>query len=196
MTLDKKKIGFVITGSFCTFETALECLEETVDNGANVTAILSYAADNMDTRFMSADGLKEALVNITGNPIIRTIVEAEPIGPKKLFDLLVVLPATGNTIAKLANGITDTPATMAIKAHLRNNRPVLFGISTNDALGNNAKNIGMLLNSKNIYFIPFGPDDPIKKPNSIVFHKNFVIPAMEEALENKQFQPMVSVVGL
>lgn len=120
-----------------------------------------------------------------------TISEAEPIGPKNLFDALVILPCTGNTLAKLANGITDTPALMAAKAHLRNNKPLLLSLSTNDALGMNMKNIGLLLNTKNIYFVPFGQDDPKKKPNSMTAHTDLLIPALEAALENRQLQPVI-----
>ena len=119
------------------------------------------------------------------------ISEAEPIGPKNLFDALVILPCTGNTLAKLANGITDTPALMAAKAHLRNNKPLLLSLSTNDALGMNMKNIGLLLNTKNIYFVPFGQDDPEKKPNSMTAHTDLLIPALEAALENRQLQPVI-----
>lgn len=120
-----------------------------------------------------------------------TISEAEPIGPKNLFDALVILPCTGNTLAKLANGITDTPALMAAKAHLRNNKPLLLSLSTNDALGMNMKNIGLLLNTKNIYFVPFGQDDPEKKTNSMTAHTDLLIPALEAALENRQLQPVI-----
>lgn len=128
---------------------------------------------------------------ITGNKPMMTISEAEPIGPKNLFDALVILPCTGNTLAKLANGITDTPALMAAKAHLRNNKPLLLSLSTNDALGMNMKNIGLLLNTKNIYFVPFGQDDPEKKPNSMTAHTDLLIPALEAALENRQLQPVI-----
>ena len=120
-----------------------------------------------------------------------TIAQAEPIGPKSLFDILVLFPCTGNTMAKLANGITDSPSLMAAKAHLRNNKPLLVSISTNDALGMNMKNIGLLLNAKNIYFVPFGQDDPEKKPNSMIAHTELLIPALEAALEGRQYQPVI-----
>ena len=196
MTLENQRIGFALTGSFCTFTSALACMEEAAAKGAEVTAILSGAADATDSRFMSADALKAELARITGRPIIRTITEAEPIGPQKLFDLLVVLPATGNTLAKIVNGITDTAATMAVKSHLRNNRPVLLGVSTNDALGNSAKNIGLLLNMKHFYFVPFGQDDSERKPKSMVFVKEKAVPAMEAALENRQIQPVIVPFGV
>ena len=120
-----------------------------------------------------------------------TIEQAEPIGPKSLLDILVILPCTGNTIAKLANGITDTPVLMAAKAHLRNDKPLLLSVSTNDALGMNMKNIGLLLNAKNIYFVPFGQDDPVKKPNSMTAHTELLIPSLEAALEKRQYQPVI-----
>ena len=196
MTLEGKRIGFAISGSFCTFDTALACVRELVEAGAELTGILSQAVDVTDTRFMTAAALKASLGEITGRPLIRNIVEAEPVGPQKLFDIVVVLPATGNTLAKIASGITDTAVTMAVKSHLRNNRPVVLAVSTNDALGNNAKNIGMLLNTKNIYFAPFSQDDPVKKPKSMVFLKDMVKPSLEEALEGRQLQPILGSHGL
>ena len=192
MTLKDKRIGFAVTGSFCTFDTALECAGNIVKEGADLTGILSQSVDTTDTRFMTAADFKDSLASITGKPLIRSIVEAEPIGPQKLFDLLVVLPATGNTLAKMTAGITDTTVTMAVKSHLRNNRPVVLAISTNDALGNNAKNIGLLLNTKNVYFVPFGQDDALNKPKSMVFLKDQLIPALEYALENRQVQPLLA----
>jgi len=191
MKLENKRIGFALCGSFCTFDVALECMEEIKQEGADLTAIISQAADENDTRFMTADALKESLTQISGKPVIRSIVEAEPIGPKKMFDLLLVLPATGNTIAKMANGIADTTVTMAIKSHLRNNRPVVVAISTNDALGGNAKNIGALLNMKNVYFVSFGQDDPHNKPKSMIFKREMVLGALEWAFEGRQVQPVV-----
>lgn len=134
--------------------------------------------------------MKEA-ERITGRPPMLTIAQAEPIGPGSLLDLLIILPCTGNTIAKLANGITDTPVLMAAKAHLRNEKPLLLSISTNDALGMNMKNIGLLLNAKHIYFIPFGQDNPQKKPNSMIAHTQLLIPAAQAALDGKQFQPIL-----
>jgi dipicolinate synthase subunit B len=191
MTLTDKRIGFAMTGSFCTFSAALHCLDEIVGQGAVVTPILSQMADTTDTRFMKASELKDRLTALTGQPIIRTITDAEPIGPGQLLDLLVVLPATGNTIAKLANGITDGPVLMAIKSHLRNNRPVVLGVSTNDALGNSARNIGALLNMRNIFFIPFGQDDAFGKARSAVMKKEQVIKTLEQALDGIQVQPVI-----
>lgn len=189
--INQKRIGIAITGSFCTFDSTLSCVEEIVKKGAQVTVILSYAADTTDTRFMKADHFKKKLKEITGNPLINTIVGAEPIGPQNLFDIMLVLPTTGNTLAKLANGITDTPATMAVKSQLRNDKPVLLAISTNDALGNNAKNIGQLLNTKRVFFVPFCQDDPVRKPKSLVFLKDQVILAIEESLKERQLQPIL-----
>jgi len=191
LKLEGKKVGLAVCGSFCTFETTLSCAEVIVQQGAQLTGIISNAVDTTDTRFMAAEDFKQSLYEISEKPLIRTISEAEPIGPQKLLDLLVVLPATGNTLAKLAAGITDTPVCMAVKSHLRNNRPVLLAISTNDALGGGAKNIGHLLNAKNIFFVPFAQDDPSSKPKSMVFLTKQVIPAMEMALEYQQLQPIL-----
>lgn len=179
-------IGYCFTGSFCTFEKSIEALKALVRDGHNVTPIMSENAYNMDTRFGDAVDIQNKLIEITGNSIIHTIEQAEPIGPKKMFDVLAIIPCTGNTLAKLANGITDTSVTMAAKSHLRNNRPVVIGVSTNDALGAAAKNIGMLLNYKNYYFVPFGMDNCIMKPKSMVcdFEKvSETIDAAEKGIE-------------
>lgn len=190
-SLAGKRVGFALTGSFCTFRTVLECMEEIKTLGADITPIISHAVDTMDTRFYEVDTLKEMLTRITGKEVIRTIPAAEPIGPQRLFDIMVVLPATGNTLAKLACGITDTAVTMAVKSHLRNNGPVVLGISTNDALGNAAQNIGRLFNMRNLYFVPFCQDDPAGKPRSMVFKREYVIRTMESALNGEQLQPMI-----
>lgn len=193
MVLEGKRIGFAMTGSFCTFNTALECLRDIVACGAVVTPIVSYAVDTLDTRFNKACELKETLTHITGNAVIRTIPDAEPLGPRGLFDVLVVLPATGNTLAKLAAGITDTPVTMAVKSHLRNSAPVVLAVSTNDALGNGAKNIGSLMNARNIFFVPFGQDDPKTKERSMVFKPGYVLETISLALNGRQLQPILAV---
>lgn len=161
-------VGYCFTGSFCTFSKSIEALKELVKAGHNVTPIMSETAYSTDTRFGDAVDIQNQLVEITGNGIIHTITKAEPIGPKKMFDVLVVAPCTGNTLAKLANGITDTAVTMAVKSHIRNSRPVVIGVSTNDALGASAKNIGALMNYKNYYFVPYTMDDCINKPKSMV----------------------------
>lgn len=191
MSLSGKKIGVAITGSFCTYEKVFEELQKLTEEGAFVQTIFSDAAKSIDSRFEKAEDFIKKAEKITGNPPIMTISDAEPIGPRSLLDILVILPCTGNTIAKLANGITDTPVLMAAKAHLRNNKPLLISVSTNDALGMNMKNIGLLLNAKNIYFIPFGQDNPHKKPNSMVAHTNLLLPSLKAALEGRQYQPVI-----
>jgi len=187
-----KKIGFAITGSFCTISIALDCIRELVSQGADVTPIISYFVDATDTKYGKAESLKEKLKQITGKKVISTIPGAEPIGPGHLFDLLIILPATGTTLAKIATGIADTPVTMAAKSHLRNGNPILLGVSSNDALGTGAKNIGQLLAAKNIFFVPLGQDNYAEKPTSMVFRKEYVLPAAMEALERRQLQPLLA----
>ena len=191
MELKGKKIGVAVTGSFCTYEKVFEQLEKLKETGAEIVTIFSDASQTIDSRFGAAEDFMKKAERITGAEPLRTISQAEPIGPKSLLDLLIILPCTGNTIAKLANGITDTPVLMAAKAHLRNEKPLLISISTNDALGMNMRNIGLLLNAKNIYFVPFGQDSPEKKPNSMIAKTELVIPAAEMALEGKQYQPVI-----
>lgn len=191
MELNNKKIGFAMTGSYCTFDIALNSLKELKDAGADIYPILSFNAANTDTRFMKCSQLKEKLKELTGKEPICTIVDAEPIGPKKLLDLLIVAPATGNSIAKIALGLTDTPVTMAVKAHLRNSKPVLIAISTNDALSANAKNLGILMNTKNIYFVPFTQDDCYKKCTSLISDMSKIVEAAQYALDGEQLQPLI-----
>lgn len=191
MTLKGKNIGVAFTGSFCTYEKVFKELERLAAEGANIQTIFSDASRTLDSRFGRAKDFVKKAEEMTGNKPMMTIPEAEPIGPGSLLDILVIFPCTGNTIAKLANGITDTPVLMAAKAHLRNNKPLLISISTNDALGMNMKNIGLLLNAKNIYFIPFGQDNPKTKPNSMIAHTELLIPALEAALEGRQYQPII-----
>lgn len=191
MSIKGKQIGVAVTGSFCTFETLFQELEHLTSEGAHVQTIFSDAAQTTDSRFGAASDFLKRCEEITKTPPILTIPEAEPVGPKRLFDILVLFPCTGNTIAKLANGITDTPALMAAKAHLRNQRPLLISVSTNDALGMNMKNIGLLMNTKHIYFVPFGQDDPQKKPNSMIARTALLLPALKEALEGRQYQPVL-----
>ena len=162
------KIGYALTGSFCTFSKSLDALRDLVAAGYDVYPVMSETAYNTDTPFGDAEYFQKEIKSITGHDIIDKIEQAEPIGPKKLFDILCIVPCTGNTLAKLANGIADTAVTMAAKSHLRNSRPVIIGVSTNDALGAAAKNIGNLMNYKNYYFIPFGMDDCIHKTKSMV----------------------------
>ncbi len=191
MSLKGKRIGVAVTGSFCTYEEVYVQLEKLSHEGAHIQPILSHAAQSIDSRFGKAEDFIQKITEITGNKPFLSIPEAEPIGPKSLFDILVLFPCTGNTIAKLANGITDSPVLMAAKAHLRNDKPLLISISTNDALGMNMKNIGLLMNAKNIYFIPFGQDNPALKPNSMIAHTELLVPALEAALEGRQYQPVI-----
>lgn len=191
MELQGKKIGVAFTGSFCTYERVFIELKNLVQEGAQVQTIFSNAAQSIDSRFGNAEDFVKEAEKITGIAPMLTIAQAEPIGPKGLLDLLVILPCTGNTIAKLANGITDSPVLMAAKAHLRNERPLLLSISTNDALGMNMKNIGLLLNAKHVYFVPFGQDHAEKKPNSMIAHTELLVPAAKAALEGKQYQPVI-----
>ena len=184
------KIGYCLTGSFCTFGKAIKVIEELVNKGHEVTPIMSENAYNTDTRFAKAIDIQNKLIEITGNSIIHTIEKAEPIGPKKMCDLLVIAPCTGNTLAKLSLGITDTAVTMAAKSHLRILRPVLLCVATNDALGASAQNIGRLLNTKNIYFVPLKQDDCIKKPNSLVADFDKLEDCVTLALQGKQHQPI------
>lgn len=191
MELQGKKIGVAFTGFFCTYERVFIELKNLVQEGAQVQTIFSNAAQSIDSRFGNAEDFVKEAEKITGIAPMLTIAQAEPIGPKGLLDLLVILPCTGNTIAKLANGITDSPVLMAAKAHLRNERPLLLSISTNDALGMNMKNIGLLLNAKHVYFVPFGQDNAEKKPNSMIAHTELLVPAAKAALEGKQYQPVI-----
>jgi len=189
--LKDKKVGMVLTGSHCTLDQVLVKIEKMVADGAKVYSVLSETVQENDTRFGKALGWEKKLIEITGNKPITSIVGAEPIGPNNSFDVLVVAPCTGNTLAKLANGITDSTALMAIKAHLRNLKPVVIAISTNDGLGINAKNIGLLINMKNIYLVPFGQDNYVTKANSLVAVVERIIPTIEMALEGKQLQPVL-----
>ena len=184
-------IGFALSGSFCTFERAIEQMKLLVAAGHEVTPIMSYNAFELDTKFGKASDFKESIEAVCGKRIIASIQGAEPIGPQKMFDVMLVEPCSGNTLAKLACGIVDTPVLMAVKSHLRNERPVLLAVSTNDALGNAAKNIGFLMNVKHIYFVPMGQDDVLKKPRSIVADFQLTEYAVHAALEGKQLQPIL-----
>lgn len=191
MDLTGKSIGFAMTGSFCTFSRVIKELEKLKSTGATLYPIMSEMAYNTDTRFGSSLEFREKMEMICQNSIIKTVKEAEPIGPKSYLDLLIIAPCTGNTLAKLANGVTDSSVTMAAKAHLRNQKPVLVAVSTNDGLANSAKNIGLLLNMKNIYLVPFGQDDAEKKPNSLVADMEKILPSASAALSGKQLQPIL-----
>jgi len=189
--LEGKSIGFAMTGSFCTIPDALRQLEALAATGAEIVPIVSAAVSATDTRFGTAASIAETIVRVTGRAPIQTIAEAEPIGPKKLLDAMVVCPCTGNTLAKIANGITDTPVTMAVKAHLRNKRPVVIAIATNDGLSANAQNIGRLLNTRGLFFVPFGQDDPIQKNTSLVADNTLVVETLGKALVGEQLQPLL-----
>ena len=191
MDLSSYTIGYGITGSFCTFEKTKIAVGELVKLGAAVVPIFSYNVQSMDTRFGGAQDFMEAVEEITGNHGIKTIQEAEPIGPKANLDVMVIAPCTGNTMAKLWNGITDSPVLMASKAHLRNQKPLVISISTNDAMGMNFKNIGNLMNTKNIYFVPFGQDDYKKKPASLIGDLKLLPDTIDLAMEGRQIQPVV-----
>lgn len=189
--LEGKRIGCVMTGSFCTFKKAFETWSEMRRQGAELFPIMSFNACSMDTRFYPAQEAVEIFEKITGRRVWNSIEAVEPIGPKKLLDALVVAPCTGNTLAKIANGIVDTPAAMAVKSHLRNGKPVVIAVSTNDGLAGSAKNLGKLLVAKHFYFVPFRQDDWKTKPNSLVADFSLVVDSTAQALENRQIQPLL-----
>lgn len=184
-------IGFALTGSFCTINEVLLNVKELAEMGHNVVPILSETTASTDTRFIKAEDLKSKLFDLTGKKPICKIEEAEPIGPKRTLDVIVVAPCTGNTLAKIANAITDTSVTMAVKAHLRNNKPVVIALSSNDSLAANAKNLGELLNRKNIYFVPFYQDDCINKQRSLVADNSLLAETIRQALDGQQLQPII-----
>ena len=193
MELKDKKVGLGITGSFCNFNKIQEIILDLKSQGAEVIPIVSTISRDTTTRFYKRQEFIKMLEDNTGNKIIDTIVKAEPVGPKNMLDILIICPCTGNTVAKLSNGITDSPVLMAFKSHIRNNKPVVIGISTNDGLGQNLKNIAELLNSKNTYFVPFNQDDYINKPKSLVCDYNKIVDTVKYALDNKQIQPIISL---
>lgn len=184
-------VGYALTGSHCTLEEVMPQIQRFVDAGANVIPIISHSVATTDTRFGKAEDWKKTLKQITGNDIISTIVEAEPLGPSKLLDVMVIAPCTGNTTSKLANAMTESPVLMAAKAQMRNSRPLVLAISTNDGLGLNSSNIAKLMIAKNIYFVPFGQDAPHVKPNSLVARMDLIFETCEAALQGKQLQPML-----
>ena len=191
MELEHKKIGFVLTGSFCTFSKTIPKIKDLVKIGSEVIPIMSYNAYNLDTKFGKAEDFINEIEDITGKKIIHTIQDAEPIGPKHLTDIMIVAPASGNTMSKLACDIIDTPALMAVKSHLRNNLPVVIAPSTNNGLGANLVSIGSLINRKNYYFVPFKQDNPITKPRSIVFDPEYIVKTVEYALDGEQIEPIL-----
>ncbi len=191
LKLNKLNIGVAFTGSFCTFDKIFIELENLIKEGCNVYTIFSYTSQNIDCRFGKSEEFISRAESITLTKPILTLEEAEPLGPQNMLDILIIAPCTGNTLAKLVNGITDTPALMAAKGHIRNNKPLVISLSTNDALGFNFKNIGTMLNTKNVYFVPFGQDNYSGKPNSMVAHTKLIIPTLEQALDGKQIQPVI-----
>ena len=194
MQLEGKRIGFIFTGSFCTFRKTIEELKKIVKAKAKVIPIMSEHSYTMDTKFGNAIDFINEIEDITNEKILHTIQDVEPLGPKDMLDVLVVAPASGNTMAKLANDIIDGTATMAVKSHLRRERPVVIGISTNNGLSGAGENIGKLLNRKHYYFIPFRQDNPITKPRSLVFDPTYVSKTIEYALDNEQIQPIIKTM--
>lgn len=191
MSLSGIKIGFGMCGSFCTFQKAFDSAKKLVQQGAELFPIMSFNASGISTRFGTAEENRDKLKDICSKDIIDSIEGAEPIGPHKLFDILVVAPCTANTLAKLALGISDTPVTMAVKSHLRNGRPVVIAVSTNDALAGCAKNIGILQNYKHYYFVPYSQDNYQSKPNSVVADFTKIGDTVAAALDGRQLQPIM-----
>lgn len=191
MSISGKNVGLALTGSYCTYDKVFVEIEKLVKENANVYTIFSDRSQVTDTRFGNASDFLQKAKEITGHDPITTIVEAEKLGPSNLLDIVVIAPCTGNTLAKMANAITDSPVLMAAKGNLRNNKPLVIAISTNDALSNNLKNIGLLINAKSVFFVPFSQDNYKGKPNSMVAHFDLIIPTIESALEGKQLQPVV-----
>ncbi len=189
--MENLTVGFALTGSFCTFAKVVPQIKKIVDAGYRVLPIMSEMSYGTDTRFGKAKDFIDTIETITQHTIIHTIRDSEPIGPKNLVDAMIVAPCTGNTIAKIANGITDSCVAMAAKANLRNKNPLIIAVSTNDGLGASGKNIGLLSNANGVYLVPFGQDDPIKKPDSLVAHMELILPTLEEALQGKQIQPLL-----
>lgn len=192
MDFSSYHIGYGITGSFCTFAQTRKAVVKLKDMGAQITPIFSYQTQTTDTRFGSAKEFVDGICELTESEGIRTIVQAEPIGPNNFLDVMVIAPCTGNTAAKLCTGIVDTPVLMAAKAHMRNGKPLVIAISTNDALGMNFKTIGQLMNMKNIYFVPFGQDNHKAKPNSMIADLELLPETIAFALQGKQIQPILN----
>ncbi|WP_442599551.1 dipicolinate synthase subunit B [Neobacillus sp. D3-1R] len=191
MNLKGKRIGFGLTGSHCTYDAVYPEIEKLVNAGVEVVPIVTSTVKNTDTRFGKGEDWVQRIVDLTGNKLIDTIVAAEPLGPKMPLDCMVIAPLTGVSMSKFANAMNDSPVLMAAKATLRNQKPVVLGISTNDALGLNGVNLMRLMSTKNIYFIPFGQDDPINKQNSMVARMTMLTDTILAALEGKQIQPVI-----
>lgn len=189
--MEQRNVGFAACGSFCTVGRALEIMERLAERYSNLYPIASETLAATDTRFGTAKDFLGRMEHISGRPVMTTVAQAEPIGPKKLLDVLVICPCTGNTVGKLANGITDTAVTMAAKAHLRNGKPVVIAMATNDGLSGAIRNVGALLGRKNYYFVPFGQDDPVGKPSSLIANFDLVGETVAMALEGRQIQPIL-----
>ncbi len=185
------RVGFAISGSFCTFARILEEIETLKAAGMDITPILSFNAATLDTRFGTAAEFTEKLTELTGHRPLTTLTEVEPIGPKALFDVLVCAPCTGSTLARLACGLSDTPVSLAVKSHLRRSRPVVIAVSTNDALGASMRNIALLKNTKHLYFVPLRQDDPVNKPNSLVADFSLIESTIAAARAGTQIQPLL-----
>jgi dipicolinate synthase subunit B len=191
MSLNGKRIGFGLTGSHCTYDAVFPEIEKIVNAGAEVVPIVTGTVKNTTTRFGKGEDWIKRIEELTGHKVIDSIVAAEPLGPKVPVDCMVIAPITGASMSKFANALSDSPVLMAAKATLRNQNPVVLGISTNDALGLNGVNIMRLMSTKNIYFIPYGQDDPFRKPNSMVARMSMLVETVEEALLGKQVQPVI-----
>lgn len=191
MSLNGKRIGFGLTGSHCTYDAVFPEIEKLVNAGAEVLPIVTFTVKNTETRFGKGEDWVKRIEELTGHKVIDSIVKAEPLGPKIPLDCMVIAPMTGNSMSKFANALTDSPVLMAAKATLRNQKPVVLGISTNDALGLNGVNLMRLMATKNIYFIPYGQDDPINKPNSMVARMTMLSETIEAAITGKQLQPVI-----
>ncbi len=185
------RLGWALSGSFCCFERVLSQIENLTSQGMDITPILSFNAATLDTRFGTAASFRERLTGMTGHEPLLTLTDVEPIGPKGYFDVLVVAPCTGSTLGKLANGISDTPVTLAVKSHLRREKPVVLAVSTNDAMGASFRNIALLKNVKNLYLVPLGQDDAVQKPNSLVADFTRIGDTVAMAMEGKQIQPLL-----
>ena len=189
--MEQYKVGYCLTGSYCTFQKSLDALSDLIESGFDVYPMMSENAYHTDTRFGKADDFIQKIEQMTGKKVLAKISEVEPIGPKKYIDVMVLAPCTGNTLSKLANGITDTAATMAAKASLRNGIPVVIALATNDGLGQSAKSLGVMLPVKNVYFVPISQDDPVKKPTSLVCDFTKLKETVLSALEGKQNEPVI-----
>ncbi|OON94902.1 MAG: dipicolinate synthase subunit B [Candidatus Epulonipiscium fishelsonii] len=189
--LNELKLGIALCGSFCTFKKTITMIENLLNLGVEVYPIMSFNAYEITTRFGKSEDFIKQIEDLTGREIIHTIVDAEPLGPKQIVDTILIAPCTGNTLTKIANSISDTPVTFAAKSVLRNNKPVIIAISTNDGLGMNLKNIGQVIYNQSIYFVPFGQDDPINKPYSLISNFDLVPETIKYALNHKQIQPIL-----